>query len=141
MPTETNRNQQTARKSALTPRQRKAIPLLVASRTYTEGIEKAGINRTTVYKWLKEPLFKTELERQRDELAREALGILSQSMTKAVETLVGLLDCGDGRLKRLAANDIIHHVLEHREIEELRNRLDAVEHAIDTRKQTHPKEH
>ena len=33
--------------------------------------------------------------------------MLSQSVGKAVETLVGLLDGSDGRLKRLAARDIL----------------------------------
>jgi hypothetical protein len=130
MATENDRNQQTAGKSVLTPRQRRAIPLLVASRTYTEGIEKAGINRTTLYKWLKEPGFSAELERQRDELASEAFGVLSQSLTRAVETLVGLLDCGDNRLKRLAANDIIDHVLKHKEISEIEERLETLEQTL-----------
>ncbi len=39
---------------------------------------------------LKEPEFKAELDRQREKIAAEAFGVLSQSLTKAVETLVGL---------------------------------------------------
>jgi hypothetical protein len=90
----------------LTNRQLKAIPHIMACPTYTEGCEKAGINKTTLYKRLKEPEFKAELDKQRDEVAAGAFGVLSQGLTKAVETLVGLLDTRDDRLKRLTAKDI-----------------------------------
>jgi len=51
-------------KAELTERQRKAIPFLVSSPTYTEGCKKAKINKTTLYNWLKEPEFKAELDRR-----------------------------------------------------------------------------
>ena len=127
MPTETNKKQQINGKSGLTPRQLKAIPLFVASHTYTEGIKKAKINRTTFYEWLKIPEFKAELDQQRDEITAQAFGVLSQALTKAVENLVGLIDNKDERLKRLACKDIIEYILEHRENEDLDKRLTEVE--------------
>lgn len=113
--------------SELTARQTKVIPFIVSSPTYTEGIEKAKVSRKTFYSWLKQPEFKAELDRQRDEVAAEAFGVLSQSLTKAVETLVGLLDCKDDRLKRLTAKDIIEHFLKHKEVKELEERIAAIE--------------
>jgi len=120
----------TQKKSKLTDRQLKAIPHVVSSPTYTEGCTKAKINKTTLYKWLKEPEFKAELDRQRDEVAAEAFGVLSQSLTKAVETLVGLLDNKDDRLKRLTAKDIIDFIIRHKEVEDLDKRLAAVEQRL-----------
>jgi hypothetical protein len=114
-------------KSALTERQIKAIPHIVSSPTYSEGCSKAKINKTTLYKWLKQPEFKAELDRQRDEVAGEAFGVLSQSLTKAVETLVSLLDNKDHRLKRLTAKDIIDFFIRHKENEDLDKRLTEVE--------------
>ena len=114
----------------LTPRQLKAIPFIVSSPTYTEGMQKAKVNRSTFYKWLKEPEFKAELDRQRNEVAAEAFGVLSQSLTKAIETLVGLLDHKDDRLKRLTAKDIIEHFLKHKELRELEERIDAIEQRL-----------
>jgi hypothetical protein len=111
----------------LTDRQLKAIPHLVSCPTYTEGCEKAGINKTTFYKWLKESEFKAELDRQRDEIAAEAFGVLSQSLTQAVEVLVGLLDNEDDRLKRLTAKDIIDFIIRHKENEDLDERLTEIE--------------
>ena len=113
--------------SPLTDRQLKAIPFIVTAPTYTEGVQGAGINRTTLYEWLKEPAFKAELDRQREEIAQEAFGMLRQALTQAAETLVGMLSGQDNRLKRLAANDIIHHVLRHKELAELEDRLAAIE--------------
>jgi phage terminase small subunit len=114
-------------KPALTERQLKAIPHLVSCPTYTECCEKAKINKTTLYKWLKEPVFKAELDRQRDEVAAEAFGILSQALTKAVETLVDLLDNNDARLKRLAAKDVVDFIIRHKENEDLDARLTEIE--------------
>jgi len=114
-------------RTKLTERQLKAIPHIVSSPTYTEGRKKAKINKTTLYKWLKDPVFKAELDHQRDEVAAEAFGILSQGLTKAVETLVNLLDNKDNRLKRLAAKDVIDFIIRHKENEDLDNRLKEIE--------------
>ena len=129
--TEPNESQQNAGKTPLTDRQLKAIPVIVGSPTYTQGCKKAGLNRTTFYEWLKNPEFKAELDRKREELAAEAFGMLSQGLTKAVETLVGLLDNADDRLKRLAAKDIIDFIIRHKENEELEKRIAAIESRLE----------
>ena len=133
-PTKSNQKQPISRKlsdnmseTKLTARQLKAIPHIVGSPTYTEGCKKAKINKTTFYKWLKEPEFKAELDRQRDGVTAEAFGILSQALTKAVECLAGLLDNKDDRLKRLAAKDVIDFIIRHKENEDLDERLKEVE--------------
>ena len=123
-----------SKKAKLTDRQLKTIPFIVSSPTYTEGIKKAKLNRTTFYKWLKEPEFKAELDRQRDEVAAEAFGVLSQGLTKAVETLVSLLDNKDSRLKRLTAKDIIDFIIRHKENEDLDKRLTEVEKLLAEKK-------
>jgi hypothetical protein len=97
-------------------------------------MKKAKVNRSTFYKWLKVSAFKEELDRKRDEIADEAFGVLSQSLTKAVETLVALLDNKDDRLKRLTAKDIIDFMIRHKEIEDLDKRLTAIEQRLDSRK-------
>jgi len=118
----------------LTDRQLKAIPHIVSSPTYTEGCKRAKINKTTLYKWLKEPEFKAELDRQRDEIAAEAFAVLTQSLTKAVERLVGLLNHKDDRLKRLTAKDIIDFIIRHKENEDLDKRLTAIEQRLNKHK-------
>ncbi|MBN2455959.1 MAG: hypothetical protein JXB29_05400 [Sedimentisphaerales bacterium] len=118
----------------LTARQLKAIPAIVSSPTYTEGVRKAKVSRKTFYQWLKQPEFKAELDRQRDEVAAEAFGVLSQSLTQAVETLVGLLDNKDDRLKRLTAKDVIDFIIRHKENEDLDKRLTEIEKLLAEKK-------
>ena len=125
--TELSESEQNAEKSSLTDRQLKAIPIIVTSPTYTDGCKKAKITRTTLYEWMKDPEFKAELDGQRDRISAEAFGVLSQSLTKAVETLVDLLDSGDKRLRHLAAKDIIDFIIRHKENEELEQRIAAIE--------------
>jgi transposase len=116
--------------SELTARQLKAMPFVVSCPTYTEAIQKAKVGRKTFYEWLKQPEFKAELDRQRDEITSEAFGKLSQSLTKAVENLVKLLDHADDRLKRLACKDVIEYILEHKAIDDLENRIEAIEQRL-----------
>lgn len=56
--------------------------------------------------------------------------MLSQSLTKAIEALTGLLDNQDDRLKRLTAKDIIDFTLQHRGNEDLDKRLTEVEKCL-----------
>lgn len=121
-------------KPKLTDRQFKAIPHIVSSSAIGEGCKKAKINKTTYYKWLKEPEFKAELDRQRDEVVSDAFGILSQSLTKAVETLVSFLDNKDDRLKRMACKDVIEYIIKHKENEDLDKRLTAIEQQLSEQK-------
>jgi phage-related protein len=78
-------------KKVLNTKQQKAIPIILASRTISEGVEKAGIKRETFYAWLKAPEFKTEFTRQRQEIIDLALHELKTSASEAVSVLRELL--------------------------------------------------
>jgi len=134
MTTEPDRIGQNDAESPLTPRQAKFLPILLASPTYTAACQAGRVSRDTLYEWLRDPVFKAELERQRDELVAQGFALLSQSVCRAVETLVGLLDAGDGRLKRLAARDILDQHVKFRELDELTRRIEAIEERLDARK-------
>jgi len=115
----------------LTDKQIKAIPHLIAAGTYDEGCKKARISRNTLYKWLKDPPFKTELQRHRDVVIEEALDTLKGNINKAVDTLVSLLgSAGSDSLKRLICNDIIGHTIKSKELEDLEERITALEKTI-----------
>ena len=64
-------------------------------------------------------------------ISGEAFNTLTQSLTKAIETLTGLLDHQDDRLKRLTAKDIIDFIIRHKENEDLDKRLTEVEKRIE----------
>lgn len=123
----------TNQKPKLSRRQLKAIPFLVSCSTYTQGCERAEINKTTLYKWLNKPEFKAELDRQRSEIVEAAFGMIAQNIEKAVTTLIGLLDTSDDRVKRLTANNIIGHFLKHRELQDLEERIERIEEQLEKR--------
>lgn len=129
--TESHEIQQKAEENTLTDRQRMAIPAFLAAPTITAGCEAAGVDRSTWYQWLSEPAFKTELERQRSELTAEAFATLSQSLTRAVEALVGLLDDSDKRIKRLAAKDVIGLFIQCHEMADLEKRVAEIERRVE----------
>ena len=94
------------------------------------GADGAVAPRKISHPFLKDPAFKAELDRQRKQITAEAFGVLSQSLTKAVETLVVLLDNTNDRLRRLAAKDIIDFIIRHKENEELEERIAALEQKL-----------
>lgn len=124
----------TDEKSKLSRRQLKAIPFIVSNPNYTQGCEKAKINKSTLYKWLKQPEFKAELDRQRSEIVEAAFSMIAQNIEKAVSELTGLLDTTDDRVKRLTANDIIGHFLKHKELKNLEERIQQIETRLLTTK-------
>ncbi|MDI9433815.1 MAG: hypothetical protein QM570_19030 [Planctomycetota bacterium] len=133
MTTESDTIRQNADETKLTTRQAKFLPVLLASPTYTHACRKGRISRDTLYEWLRQPEFKAELDRRRAELVAQGFALLSQSVTKAVETLVSLLDTGDGRLKRLAAKDILDQHIKFRELDDLTRRIETIEQRLLTR--------
>jgi hypothetical protein len=58
--------------------------------------------------------------------------ILTQGLTRAAETLVGLLDDdgADKRVKRMAAGDVIKFFVQHKELKDMEDRFAAVEEKL-----------
>ena len=120
-------------KGKLTTRQAKAIPVLLAARSYEAGCKKARVSKTTFYTWMQDEGFAAEFERQRNEIIEVAFGMIAQNIEKAVTTLVGLLDSKNERVKRLTANNIIGHFLKRKELKDLEERIQRIEERLDTR--------
>ncbi|MES1224783.1 MAG: hypothetical protein ABUT20_55340, partial [Bacteroidota bacterium] len=114
-------------KSRLTEKQLKALPFLIFSRSAGDGRREAKISRQTYYEWLKEPIFKAELTRFRNLIVEDAIEVLKTHTTKAVNTLVGLLDANNLPLQRNVANDILQHVSKFKELQEIEARLEVLE--------------
>ena len=117
----------------LNTKQAKAIPKILAARTHEEGCQAAGISKTTFYTWMQDETFKAEVERQRQEMAQEARGLLTQNLTVAVETLTGLLDTPDDRLRRLVAKDVVEIHAKQVEMGAVEARLSSLEAVLKTR--------
>lgn len=122
-----------AEETKLTTKQIKAIPKLLAAKTYENGCKSARISKTTFYNWLQDEHFATEFDRQRNKIAETAFGLIAQNIGNAASALVGLLDTSDDRVRRLTANDIIGHFLKHKELKDLEERIQRVEERLETR--------
>jgi Transposase len=113
--------------SALTDRQRRVIPYLLASPSTEEACRRARINKTTVYEWLKDENFRKQLKSQRDAVIERALDSLKANLTKATETLVKHLDSDHENISIRAAESIIEFTQKALEHEELERRIEALE--------------
>lgn len=122
-------------KKCLSMKQKKAIPFIINSKNYDEGCKNAEISRSVFYEWLQNPIFKDELARIQDEVARNAIQILKANVTRAAEVLVSLLDHKENPiLLRTVCNDIIGHVIKFREAEEIEKRLENLETKVNMNK-------
>jgi len=115
---------------ALSTRQIEALPFIAGAATHAEGCKRAGISRKTFYKWMREPAFKTELMKRRDQIVTDALDILKSYIGKAVDALVALLNTRNEGLRWQVANDIICHVLKLKEFNDIESRLCEVERLV-----------
>jgi hypothetical protein len=118
------------RSNALSPRQSKVISILVQARNIEDGAKRAGISKTTIYKWLHLPIFREELSRQKNEVMDVALEDLKTHVQKAVEVLGALLSSDSEAIRRYTANDILMHALKTKELQEIENRLSGIERIV-----------
>jgi hypothetical protein len=117
----------------LSSRQLKVIALLLSAKRQEDALEAARITRQTLSRWTKNQTFRDELRRRRDLLIDEAFDKLRGKMTEAADVIVKLLASDNEWLKRLAANDIITHVLKVKEMQEMEERLASIERILKIR--------
>lgn len=118
----------------LNNRQLKSLPLLVSSKTVQEGCKKANISAKTFYEWRKNPLFREQLEREQKAVSDKTLSKLQDSIERAFNVLISLLDSRSDTVRRLAAADILSYGLRLRELEEVEGRLMEIERIVLERK-------
>ena len=118
----------------LSQKQIAAITFFIGNKSVDEACKEAGISRNAYYEWLKEPAFKDELNRLRNEVVEDAIGQLKTNTTKAANTLVSLLDREDHpAVQRAAANDILGHVMKFIELKEMEERLINLENVLESK--------
>lgn len=103
----------------LTARQKNIITHLLCCRTVKEASQKAGVRLATVFKWLKDPGFKAELDRLREEVISDVVDRLKVHCMKATDVLVDLMESENETIRRGSANDILNHTHTFGEMREL----------------------
>ena len=120
--------------AALTPEQVTALAALVEDPDVQMAADAAGVNRGTIYRWMKKPGFQSELTRQRNEVFAAALASVKTHAGRAVAQLAGMLNASDERVRRLVCNDILAHGLKAHDMQDIQERLKVLERNMKQRR-------
>ena len=114
----------------LTKKQIQAIPIVLEAHSITDGLKKARVAKSTFYAWLKDPVFKTEFIRQRQEVVEFALHELKVSAGEATQVMRELLKSKNENVRLRASMGILDHVSKFIELEKIEARVDALEREV-----------
>ena len=120
-------------KTELTQRQKTFIHVYLEAKTVEDACRTARVTKQAVYNWLKDPLFKKELEKQKEELIRAALHRLNAYLDRAIITYVNLLASESEAVRMRTAEGIIDRILKFREQEGIIERVERLEKLIQER--------
>jgi len=120
--------------TTLTRKQLKAIPVIISSKTITEGVRQAGISKTIFYEWIKNDTFKNEFISRQNDIIETALKELKGLASEAIEKLGTLLrESVNENIKLKAIALIIEHTIKMKEIENIEERLRELERRLNIR--------
>lgn len=125
----------------LTATHHKAIQALLTTRTNEDAAQEANISRSTLQRFLRDPLFKAELERQKADSTAQTNARMTEAAAVAVQTLREIMMNGRNEIARVQAsrevlaivykNDEHESVTVNRELknELMRLQIDALKNA------------
>ena len=88
-------------------------------------------SKGTFYGWLKDPVFQTELARQRQAVVEQVFERLKAGLTHAVNKLLELLQTeGQPGIQLRAALGLLDHGLKAVELQDLAQRVEELEKAV-----------
>jgi hypothetical protein len=117
-----------ANNGELTARQKRTITALLTSENIGAACELAGIGRTTLARWLKEPQFMKELSQAEKQALNQASRELLAGQAEALATIREIMTSGQNDAVRLkAANDWLNLLFKYREVDQLEERISKLE--------------
>ncbi len=113
----------------LSSKQVRAIEALLACDTLGKACEVAKISRTTMYRYLKDPVFDKEFKTTKKQMVNRAILRLQQTCGDASRALAEICRDRDAppSSRVSAAREIIHNTLKAIELEEIEDRLQSLE--------------
>ena len=114
---------------SLSQRQLVALPYIVAEPTISEAARAAGIARMTLTRWMRDPVFREELERVRRNIAEFAFNELEGLTIKCVVRLQQLLDDPDPNVRHRALRTGLSTSINFRNQKEVQHKLELIENA------------
>jgi len=109
--------------------QSRALVAILSENSIEAAARSAKLSKGTLYKYLKCPAFKSELETAQQELYKATLFKLKSATSKAVAILIGLLDSDDEAQQRMAAKTILEFAFRSQELN-LDDRIAALEEVV-----------
>ena len=121
-----------AHSQKMTRKQEAAVSALLGRPTISEAASEAGISESTLHRWLKDDAFQAAYRAARRQVVQQAIGHLQRACTAAVAVLMQVMaDKESPASARVsAARTILEHSFKAVEIEEIEQRLDAVEQTL-----------
>jgi hypothetical protein len=96
----------------LTRKQEAVIAALLIESSYAAAAARAGVGKTTLFRWMQRPAFRAAYLRARRELVESAIGRIQTATGQAVETLLAVTREGRRDSDRVrAAIALLHHAL------------------------------
>ena len=117
----------------LKPKQEKLIIALMSKSTTEEAIEEAGINRSTAYRYMKDPVFSGEYRRIRSEAMQQVTSKLQQASILAVETLLDVMadkELSTSSSRVQASRTVLENAYKGIEMDDLQQRIEQLEERL-----------
>ena len=114
----------------LSSRQAAALPHIAAEATLSDGARAAQIAKSTLMRWMRDPIFRAEVERIRQNIADLAYSEIEGATLKGVLRIVQLLDHPDPGVRLRAGKTILATAMAVRRDKDLAIRLDTLDNAL-----------
>ena len=116
--------------SALTFRQKTALPAIALSPTLTQAARDSGVSESTLRRWLHNPAFRRQLDNYHQESARLARQQAQALLPRCISVLADAMDSSDIALRLRAARYAMSFALQLSEVQTLKASLEKLEEAI-----------
>jgi negative regulator of replication initiation len=114
----------------LSRRQLQAIPHFILAKSIDEASKKSKISRNTFARWLKDPNFRAEVKKVREQVLAEAVGRLQISVDRAVDLLSELMEADQKSIRLRAAEKIVDFFFKIKETQDFEQRLERLESIV-----------
>jgi len=122
----------------LTKKMAAAVAALMESPTIEAAAGVVGIAPSSLYRWLKLPVFQLAYRAARTEAVDHAVARLQQSACKAVDALLRNTECGKAMAEIAAATAVLDRMVKLAEHSDLAERVEALEQAARLDKDNKP---
>jgi hypothetical protein len=118
-------------RETLTRRQLHVLPFLISNPTVESAAKQSGISAKQIFDWLKQPIFRQELENRKNDGVNQAVDRMKLTASKAVDKLIDLLDNAQSdSIKHRVAVDMLNMTLKFMEFRDVEQRLRKLEETI-----------